>query len=314
MYIKFLDRRANTLLETDPLWQWCPGDMCKQVIKAECSSALPVECSCGVAWCFKCQQEAHWPATCDQARKFLEMTREHEALLGRRDCITSVQVKRCPFCKYPIEKNEGCPHMHCMMCKKDFCWECLRSFDDFDHYDCDNSESMEDVLLSLGVGSERYDKYLKIALSNRLATNRNALRKINKSLTDLRSTVSAFQFLDSFFKLDRSRKPHSTVHNLLDMYVQKGVLEQYKSVTEFKLQAQFVLEGAAKFVGLSMNTKYLRKLDGDIEKLDYVVMKIEEILKDRPRLCRDEVKQQLDKLMHCGRQSIYSIGAAVFQN
>ena len=35
-----------------------------------------------------------------------------------------VQVKRCPACRYPIEKNGGCPHMTCSLCRKEFCWFC----------------------------------------------------------------------------------------------------------------------------------------------------------------------------------------------
>lgn len=308
MYSKWQNQRASTLLEIDPLWQWCPGATCRNVIKAERCLAIPVECCCGTVWCFECQQEAHWPATCDQASKFLELAKEYEDLLGRTDSITSVQVKRCPFCKYPIEKNEGCPHMVCMMCNKDFCWECLKPFNDSEHYWCEGTENTEDVLLSFGVGSETYDKYLKVALANRLARNRSALRKVSKDLMKLRKITSAFQFLDSFFKQDQCKKPLSTVHNLLEMYVTNNIAEQYKSVTEFKLQAQFVLEGAAKFVGLSVNNKQHRKLAADISNLDYVVKRVEDILQDFPNLCNDNIKPQLQKLLCYGREYIYSIG------
>ena len=312
LYSKLMDRRVNTLLETDPLWQWCPGNQCGKLVKAEGSSAVPVDCSCGAAWCFKCQQEAHWPATCDQARKFHDLTKDYnEDLIGRKDYISSVPIKRCPFCRYPIEKSFGCPHMQCMMCEKDFCWECLKPFDDSDHYECDGKEDMEDVVLAIEMGSERYDKYLKIALTNRLARRRNALRKLNKELLELENSTTAFKFLDSFFKSGQSRKPHSTVHKLLDMYVTKGVVEQLKSVTDFKLQAQFVLEGAAKFVGLSMNAKYHRRLHGDISNLQYVVEQMEELVKDHTQLGRDNVRHKLDKLMCHGKKYILSIGTFV---
>ena len=44
---------------------------------------------------------------------------------NRAPAIVSVEVKRCPKCKYPIEKNGGCPHMSCGMCGTSFCWQCL---------------------------------------------------------------------------------------------------------------------------------------------------------------------------------------------
>lgn len=36
-------------------------------------------------------------------------------------------TKQCPNtkCQRPIEKNQGCNHMHCKMCNKEFCWICL---------------------------------------------------------------------------------------------------------------------------------------------------------------------------------------------
>ena len=33
-------------------------------------------------------------------------------------------VKRCPYCKFWTEKNEGCNHMTCSQCKFQWCWIC----------------------------------------------------------------------------------------------------------------------------------------------------------------------------------------------
>jgi len=41
-------------------------------------------------------------------------------------------TKRCPHCKAPIEKNEGCNHMTCV-CNGQFCWTCGLIYTD-DHY------------------------------------------------------------------------------------------------------------------------------------------------------------------------------------
>ena len=38
--------------------------------------------------------------------------------------IAFVNVKKCPSCKEPINKNGGCSHMMCR-CGCSFCWECL---------------------------------------------------------------------------------------------------------------------------------------------------------------------------------------------
>lgn len=34
-------------------------------------------------------------------------------------------MKPCPFCFIPIEKNGGCHHMHCSVCGSHFCWDCM---------------------------------------------------------------------------------------------------------------------------------------------------------------------------------------------
>lgn len=202
--------------------------------------------------------------------------------------------------------------MNCFMCHKDFCWECLKPFDgSFDHDMCEEKEDMEDVLLAVENGSERYDKYLKIALSSRLARRENALRTQSCDLLKFEKSMMDFQFLNSFFKSCDNRKPQSTVQKLFDSYVAKGVTEQYKSATDFRLQAQFVLEGAAKFVGLSMNAGYHRKLHHDISNLQYVVEKMAELVQDRSQLRKDDISLKLDNLMHHGRKYIFAIGTFV---
>ena len=38
-------------------------------------------------------------------------------------------IKRCPMCHVPIERDAGCAQMMCKRCKHVFCWFCLKSLD-----------------------------------------------------------------------------------------------------------------------------------------------------------------------------------------
>ena len=118
-------------METRKKWKWCLRTRCDRLIKAEmsgCGAVLSdvacIQCNCGEIWCFVCQEAAHWPATCEQAKI-------HQQLLDQRKTETKtyfVEAKRCPSCSYPIEKSGGCQHMVCGRCRVEFCWVCLHEW------------------------------------------------------------------------------------------------------------------------------------------------------------------------------------------
>jgi len=58
-------------------------------------------------------------------RQLEARTAENEARQARRRESTearNARVKQCPNCFVPIEKNDGCDHMHCTVCGSDFSW------------------------------------------------------------------------------------------------------------------------------------------------------------------------------------------------
>jgi len=46
-------------------------------------------------------------------------------------------IQRCPRCKAPIQKKEGCNHMTCYQCRFQFCWLCRARYTRM-HFDSDN--------------------------------------------------------------------------------------------------------------------------------------------------------------------------------
>jgi hypothetical protein len=45
-------------------------------------------------------------------------------------------VKLCPQCRMPVQKNGGCPHMQCTKCDFHWCWYCLQCYYNHDEAKC----------------------------------------------------------------------------------------------------------------------------------------------------------------------------------
>ena len=81
--------------------------------------------NCGYTFCFTCKEEAHKPADCNTVAQWNEKNcAESENILWIK-----ANTKKCPKCRKPIEKNQGCNHMTCKRevggCGYEFCWICL---------------------------------------------------------------------------------------------------------------------------------------------------------------------------------------------
>jgi len=100
----------------------CPGADCKVVAKMEghrgCYNPA-VNCSqCKTTFCFSCGSSPHRPAKCSDYEEWMR-------IFGSSQFWVKKNAKPCPGCKAPIEKNQGCNHMQCSLCRHDFCWLCL---------------------------------------------------------------------------------------------------------------------------------------------------------------------------------------------
>ena len=118
-YIKFKLRKQ---LAKDPNIQLCPYPNCESYANKN-GKSLFVTCLEGHKFCFNCLKDWHENEKCkiEEDEKFDNWKK-------------SKNVKRCPNCKYFIEKNEGCNHMTCKNCKYEWCWICLQEYFP-EHYD-----------------------------------------------------------------------------------------------------------------------------------------------------------------------------------
>ena len=108
-YIQFKQRKQ---LARDPNIQLCPFPDCESYAQKDPKS-LNVTCLKGHKFCFNCLKDWHGKEKCK-----IENDTKFENWRNSR------KVKRCPNCKFYIEKNEGCNHMTCRNCKFEWCWIC----------------------------------------------------------------------------------------------------------------------------------------------------------------------------------------------
>ena len=102
---------------------WCPKPGCKQYIDARNFQGNKGACSeCGFELCLRCGAKYHGDKNC------LYVIDD-----GFKDWVNSKDVNPCPKCKVPVEKDEGCQHMTCAMCRYQWCWICGGEYSDA-HY------------------------------------------------------------------------------------------------------------------------------------------------------------------------------------
>ena len=160
-FVKYQSFVLNAKLERSGVWKWCQGmhGRCNKVIQAKSKNAasrttdshdeqgICVVCDCTAEWCFDCGKEPHWPTTCRQAEIYREQMLKNGDLKvesGKLAIQTLVcSVKKCPNCKYPMEKDGGCQYMQCHKCSHLFCWNCLGGWD-HDFKKCDRTATKEE--------------------------------------------------------------------------------------------------------------------------------------------------------------------------
>ena len=120
-YKKFVNRRQLIL---NPNIQLCPYPDCESYAKKGKNKYV----SCihnSHKFCLKCLKDWHGEKRCENKNISEEKFEQWRK---------SNRVKKCPKCKYFIEKNFGCNHITCFNCGYQFCWLCMNEYNS-NHYD-----------------------------------------------------------------------------------------------------------------------------------------------------------------------------------
>uniref|UniRef100_A0A7S0DQZ1 RBR-type E3 ubiquitin transferase n=1 Tax=Amorphochlora amoebiformis TaxID=1561963 RepID=A0A7S0DQZ1_9EUKA len=173
VFTKFLPRQLvdkanrasiNSFVSENKNLRFCPAPRCSKVLSAN-GQARTVRCLCGQSFCFRCNEEAHEPVTCEQVTLWqAKCEKESETA----QWIIS-NTKKCPKCLVRIEKNQGCNHMSCQFCKYEFCWVCMGAWSDHGNhtggfykcnkYDPHKSKSTDDSKAELDRFLHYYQRY-----------------------------------------------------------------------------------------------------------------------------------------------------------
>ena len=129
-YLK-LERRRQLML--DPNVQLCPYPDCESYAKKEDNNKYVCCIGKKHKFCFNCLKDWHGKNKCDNSvDKSFQKWRN------------SYKVKRCPRCKFFIEKNEGCNHITCRNCNYEFCWLCMGKYS-YNHFDFGRCAGLQNV-------------------------------------------------------------------------------------------------------------------------------------------------------------------------
>mmetsp|Transcript_1591 Transcript_1591/g.3701 ORF Transcript_1591/g.3701 Transcript_1591/m.3701 type:complete len:603 (+) Transcript_1591:766-2574(+) len=113
---------ATSFVDINRNIRWCPGKHCQCAVLAS-GAVKEVRCSsCEQLFCFKCGADAHAPISC----KGLVMWQDKCVNESETANWILANTKICPKCSTRIEKNQGCNHMTCRVCRHDFCWICTQ--------------------------------------------------------------------------------------------------------------------------------------------------------------------------------------------
>lgn len=124
--------------------RWCPYPGCDFCLEFADLGRSDVMCKCGNSFCFKCGGESHRPVDC-KTNNLWKTKNSNES-----ENITWIMAntKQCPQCQKPIEKNQGCNHMTCKMCRHEFCWLCMGKWTEHGqstggYYNCNKYEDLK---------------------------------------------------------------------------------------------------------------------------------------------------------------------------
>lgn len=126
-YERFATRDA---LSEIPGFKWCLNQECDHgQIHDDAGGIEPIlTCeACRFKCCTACNRAWHQDETCEQ---YTQRLAAQPGQVDASDAWVANNSRKCPGCQSPIQKTEGCDHMTCTRCRRQFCWLCQADYVD----------------------------------------------------------------------------------------------------------------------------------------------------------------------------------------
>ncbi|XP_030371581.1 potential E3 ubiquitin-protein ligase ariadne-1-like [Scaptodrosophila lebanonensis] len=174
--VKYQRLLTNSFVECNQVLRWCPAIGCTNVIKVNYFDSRQVKCKCGHVFCFGCGENWHDPVECRWLKKWILTVVSDSETLN----YIAANTKQCPQCNVTIDKDGGCNYMLCrnQNCNYHFCWLCLDSWRQHDHFNCFKDNESRNACNALEMrrsSPNRYMHYYK-----RYANHLESMRLENK--------------------------------------------------------------------------------------------------------------------------------------
>ena len=180
--------------------RWCPQPGCELAVEYPGGGVIEVLCPCPNNsqphfFCFGCGMEAHRPASCKDAKRWVEKNSTE----AENVTWIMANTKQCPKCHLNIEKNQGCNHMTCRKqtggCGHEFCWLCLEAWSEHGaqtggYYNCNKYEADKKKKLKLlqdesarAAAKHHLDRYMHFF--ERFNNNNRARKFADRSMAEI---------------------------------------------------------------------------------------------------------------------------------
>ncbi|KAF2260147.1 hypothetical protein CC78DRAFT_590584 [Lojkania enalia] len=109
-------------------FHYCPTPDCDHFYRsANASKPRIFDCDgCLSSICTGCHNTTHDGMSCETYKNMMKTATD--GLEEFAKWKENNDVRDCPKCGVPIEKSEGCNHMHCRSCDTHICWFCMKTF------------------------------------------------------------------------------------------------------------------------------------------------------------------------------------------